>query len=148
MFEFIKKALSGVQEWPEGDENDAELIKGLKAEALYSIYNGDASGQFGVVKILVLETPIVHLRVYKENFDTRPTTLEKPDPPGIGANDIGVALNKFLLPQGYGIAHLPVHVRDFVHGWKPVFIKDSPVTEVELEGYREWQKKGGGIFGG
>lgn len=144
-FEYFKRVFSTTKEWPEDDQGEVPLGD-LKAGALYSIYNGDNSGQYGVVKILVLKPPVVHLRVYKESFATRPTSLA-PAPLLSLEENLSAAFTQFFSPQGLGIAHLPVHVRDFVYGWKPVFLADSPVTEAELAGYRKWQQDGG-VFGG
>ena len=41
---------------------------------IYSIDNGD--GKFGVVKILKLEPGVVHVRVYKNKFAARPTSVQ------------------------------------------------------------------------
>ena len=41
---------------------------------LYS--TDDGTGQFSVVKILMLEPDVVHLRIYKEKFASRPTTVD------------------------------------------------------------------------
>jgi hypothetical protein len=45
--------------------------------------------------------------------------------------------------QEGGMGHLPLSPRVF-SAWKPVLITTATVTESELEGYREWEKAGGG----
>jgi hypothetical protein len=150
---FFKKLFGGFG--AKHEQDDAELpIGDLKAGALYSVYNGDESGEFGVVKILVLEPPAVHICVYKNNFATRP---EHVDPASLALGiEAGVFENaleedkieEMFAAEGFGIAHMPVHLRDFIYGWQPVFIMDSPVTEDELEGYNIWKQEGGGVFGG
>lgn len=132
---------------------DEDLPLGdLKAGALYSIYNGDESGGYGAVKILVLEPPIVHIRVYRNTFAVRPAEIN-PSELTLGAISID-ALEEggTVTPQdeelGFGIGHMPIHLRDFLYGWQPVFLMNSPVAEDELEGYEIWRREGGGVWGG
>jgi hypothetical protein len=129
------------------------LAVGLRAGALYSTFNGDESGDYGVVKLLVLELPVAHIRVYLNRYPERPTEVDLAD------LSLGNLMGEFekaeaLREQGieyspeFGIAHMPVHLRDFALGWKPVFLLDDPVTEEELMGYKLWKSEGGGVFGG
>lgn len=137
-----------------GKRNNDIPIGDLKAGALYSIYNGDETGEFGVVKILVIEPPAVHICVYNNNYPERPATID-PDTLklGIEASVLEKALaedkvGEMFASQSFGMAHMPVHLRDFVYGWQPVYVMDMPLTEDDLEGYNIWKREGGGIFGG
>jgi hypothetical protein len=137
------------------DPPDEELPTGdLKAGALYSIYNGDETRSFGIAKILVLEPPAVHLRVYNGHYAARPDHVD-PETLSCGipmdvfdGAEQGDNFEQFLATGDFGIGHMPVHLRDFLYGWQPVYIMDSPVTDEELEGYQIWKEDGGGIFGG
>jgi hypothetical protein len=124
----------------------------LKAGALYSVFNGDESGTFGVVKVLVLEPAVVHIRVYQNTFPTRPGHA---DPATLSLGGLSLEdlqdeekLDEKLETHRFGIGHMPLAIRDFVYGWQPVFLEESPVTEEELEGYEYWKREGGGVFGG
>ncbi len=104
---------------------------------IYSIESGE---RFGIVKILKLEPGIVHLRVYKNKFASRPTSINVED----------LSLGRFKPgstdKDGFGIGHMPIRERDF-RGWKPVLLTKTQVTESELEGYKMWKESGGGVFG-
>jgi hypothetical protein len=119
----------------------------LKVGGLYSVANGDESRTFGVVKILVLELPTVHIRVYQNSFATRPETV---DLAALTLNGLDLnALNNMDLDNyKFGIGHMPLFVDDFLYGWQPLFIMQTAVTEDELRGYNYWKEEGGGVFGG
>ena len=101
---------------------------------VYSIDNGD--GKFGVVKILKLEPGIVHVRVYKNKFATRPTTINLDE----------LSLGSIKDKDGFGMGHLPISEKDF-NGWKAVVLTKTEVKADELEGYNLWKEAGGGVFG-
>jgi len=94
----------------------------------------DDKGQFSVVKILVLEPEIVHLRIYKQKFSSRPMTV---DPGSLTVGMLGDA--EFSIP------HLPLSRKRFA-SWKPTFISQQSVQASELEGYRLWKTANGGVF--
>ena len=101
---------------------------------IYSIDNGD--GKFGVVKILKLEPGIVHVRVYKNKFASRPSSVKLDE----------LSLGSVKDKDGFGMGHLPISERDF-KGWKAVLLMQSEVKADELEGYKLWKEAGGGVFG-
>lgn len=130
-----------------------DLAEGLHAGGLYSTFNGEESGDFGVVKLLVLEPSVAHIRVYLNRYHERPSDDE------VGDLSLGNLMEEMekaekLRAEGieyspqFGIAHMPLDLRDFVLGWKPVFLRDDPVSEDELAGYQYWKREGGGVFGG
>jgi hypothetical protein len=70
---------------------------------LYS--TADGKGQFSVVKILVLEPNAVHVRIYKQRFSTRPTSI---DPASL-------TLGQLDDKEGFSIGHLPLSVATSLH---------------------------------
>jgi len=106
----------------------------LIAGGIYSFVSARAN--FGVLKVLVVEDDIVHIRLYKNVFDTRPTTLD----PNI------LTLGSMKDPDGnYGIGHLPMR-RAGVEAWQPQLILIGTVSQEELEGYEIWKEAGGGVW--
>ena len=101
---------------------------------IYSIASD--SGGFGVVKILALDPGVVHVRLYANQFATRPTQL---DPTSLHLGRIGD-------PGGLGIGHLPLSESHFA-AWQPALVARATVSEGELAGYREWKANGGGVWG-
>lgn len=68
----------------------------LEAGDVYSVTTGD--GDFAVVKILVYEDGIAHIRLYKNKFVERPTNI---DVTTLSLGSIGDA-------EGFGIGHLAI----------------------------------------
>jgi len=101
---------------------------------IYSIDNGD--GKFGVVKILKLEPGIVHVRIYKNKFPSRPNAIKTEE----------LSLGSINDADGFGMGHLPISETDF-KGWKAVLLRRDNVKAEELEGYELWKEAGGGVFG-
>lgn len=101
---------------------------------VYSIASGD--GKFGVVKILKLEPGIVHVRVYKNKFESRPTTIKVEE----------LSLGSIKDKDGFGMGHVPISEKDF-SGWKAVLLTKTEVKDDELEGYKLWKEANGGVFG-
>ena len=90
-----------------------------------SIRTGESG--FGVIKILVIDQHVIHIRKYKNRFSERPYELD-PRTLSIGTiND----------EDGFGVGHLPVSASGFA-SWMPARICRQDVTEEDLEGYRCW----------
>ena len=105
----------------------------LQVGGVYSTVNGD--GGYGVVKLLAYADGICHVRIYKNKFPTRPTTV-----------DFGsLSLGKPGDPEGFGLGHLPIRESGFLE-WQPVLITTATVTPDELEGYKMWKESGGQAF--
>ena len=102
--------------------------------SIYSTDSGD--GKFGVVKVLKLEPGIVHVRVYKNKFASRPTSIKVEE----------LSLGNINDKDGFGMGHLPISEKDF-KGWKAVLLVKSEVKAEELDGYKLWKEGGGGVFG-
>ena len=109
------------------------IPKGIRAGDVCSVRSGD--GKFGIVKILVYESTVVHIRIYKQKFDWRPPQVDTT------MLSVGTIHDK----DGYGIGHIPLSVGEFGL-WEPVIIKNELVTEEELEGYKYWYDNKGGVF--
>jgi hypothetical protein len=105
----------------------------FKAGGLYSVRDGKEL--FKVAKVLVVDKDMVHVRLYKNKFSTRPSTLEPSE----------LSMGSVKDPVGFGIGHLPLDTQTFI-GWDPVFLAETAVTDKELEGYRIWKENGGGAF--
>lgn len=102
----------------------------LAAGGLYSIEFGD--GTYSIVKILAVDDDIVHIRLYKNKFASRPEQVDSSE----------LSLGTIQDEDGFGIGHLPISRPEF-EAWDPQFLQNEGVTEEELEGYRLWQESVG-----
>jgi hypothetical protein len=118
------------------DDSAFDLLlfgKQIVEGGIYSIDVGD--GTFGVAKILKLEPPVVHVRLYKNKLHVRPASVK--------LEELSLGTSKDT--DRIGIGHIPSSEKTFA-GWKPVLLVKSQVTESELEGYKRWKEAGGGVF--
>jgi hypothetical protein len=106
----------------------------IDAGALYSVDDGE--GFFRVAKVLIVDSGGVHIRLYKNRFETRPKNVDFSS----------LSLGSIHEKDGFGMGHLPLTHRAF-REWDPVFIGNSPVGPDELEGFNEWKLASGGYFG-
>ncbi len=97
----------------------AEIVVG----GLY--YSEDEDGAYAVMKVLAVDDFAVHLRSYANKFTEPPVDLD----PAV------LTLGGIDSPGGFGIGHFPLAREGFFSG-NPVFIKQVPVADDELEGYR------------
>jgi hypothetical protein len=118
---------------PGGAAPDLQAVD-LQVGGLYSVNDGD--GSFRIAKILMLEPSVVHIRVYREKFTSRPQEV---DPTGL-------TLGSIRDPQGFGMGHLPMAPSAFLAS-RPVFVRQVGVEPEELAGYEQWKEAGGGVFG-
>jgi hypothetical protein len=93
---------------------------------LCSIATGD--GTFRVAKVLKLEEGVVHVRVYVNSFDERPTEV-----------DTSVLALGSVFEDDFGLGHVPLASTDFA-AWLPEVIRNDPVLPEELEGYAIWRE--------
>jgi len=100
---------------------------------LYSIDNGD--GEFGIVKIIVLEPQAVHVRLYKQKFAIRPVSIDAKS----------LTLGSIDDKDGFGIGHLPLSRNEF-ESWEPIFLTQQSVSQEELDGYEMWKQGSGKTF--
>ena len=98
---------------------------------VYSIRSGQ--GGFGVVKVLAVDPGVVSIRIYKQKYGERPSTV---DPATL-------TLGSLHDPDGFGIGHAPVAEARFA-SWEPHLLFVQSVSEDELEGYRIWKEDSAG----
>src|SRR4051794_35090648 len=67
----------------------------LEVGGIYSINDGK---DYGIVKLLVHEDHVCHVRVYKQKFPTRPVSID--------VNNL--SLGKPGDPDGFGMGHIPM----------------------------------------
>ena len=94
-------------------------------------------GRFAVMKLLATDRHGVHVRLYAQRFDSRPSGLD-PSTLSIGAFAPGSDVP-------FSIGHMPLRTASFAR-WQPEPIAEEPVSEAELEGFRSWQEARGGYF--
>jgi hypothetical protein len=100
---------------------------------------------FVVLKVLALDAIAVHIRVYANKFDERPDHVD-PGKLTLGRVDMErLGVDPDYVPTGFGVGHMPISHRSFGAG-KPRLITVVPVTDDELDAYREWSVAGGGVF--
>jgi hypothetical protein len=90
-----------------------------------SIRSGESG--FGVIKILVVDQHVIHIRKYKNRFPERPQQIDQ----------AGLSLGTINDPDGFGVGHLPVSATGFA-SWMPARVCRQDVTDEELAGYRYW----------
>ena len=100
------------------------------------IYSVWGRGTYKVIKILNVDEGGVHLRMYANTWQERPSTID-PDTLTLTGEDAGSI---------QAIGHMPV-VRSNFLSMGPRLAASSPVTDAELEGYRMWEEAKGGYFG-
>ena len=89
------------------------------------------------MKVLVVDDEAVHIRVYKERFEHRPSAVD-PDRLTLGSIDD---------TDGFGVGHLPLAREEFMR-WEPELLGTAEVDDEELEGYRMWADEAdAGVFG-
>lgn len=109
-----------------------KLVEG----GLYSVPS--ENGSFSVLKILKLDEKGVHLRLYSNQFSTRPKDLDE-------SKLYMVGMEHKKPNESLGMGHAPISKKTF-STWGAEFIKTVPVTEDELDGYKIWLESKGGYF--
>jgi hypothetical protein len=99
------------------------------------LYSVRAKNDFNIVKVLAVDEVAVHVRVYKQCYDSRPNVV---DPSTL-------TLGTIYDEDGFGMGHLPLSQRELT-SWEPAFLCQSTVIPEELEGYRLWREHNGGIW--
>ena len=84
--------------------------------------------KIGIVKVLVVEPGIIHLRVYKNKFSSRPKSIQ--------TNDL--SLGRIGQEGGFGVGHMPLDIDGF-KDWKPELLVNEEVDDRELDGYNIWK---------
>ena len=115
-------------------------LSGCQKEQLWEggVYSVEAErGGFSVVKVLKLDSGGVHIRLYSNHFDQRPSDIDVS-----GLYMAGVTRKP---EEELGMGHLPLSHESFA-GWRPKLINIVPVQSTELEGYEMWREAKGGYF--
>ena len=93
-----------------------------KAGELYSI---PLQGQFGVFKVLKVDTRGIHVRVYSNLYEKLPSKIDEKE--------------LFIdHKDASGTSHTPLTYSS-IQLWKPSFLQDSKVKNEELDGYLQWK---------
>jgi hypothetical protein len=100
---------------------------------LCSIKIGESG--FGVIKILVIDQHVLHVRKYKNRFSERPYDVT---PASLSIGTINDS-------DGFGVGHLPVSASGFA-SWMPARICRQDVTDEELQGYRCWLEDQSAVY--
>ncbi|HVZ18262.1 MAG TPA: hypothetical protein VG897_14165 [Terriglobales bacterium] len=100
-------------------------------------YTSGENGGFSLLKILKLDGGGVHVRLYSNHFVAPPTKVDE--------STLYMAGMDRKPGEQLGMGHAPISKRSFA-AWKAVFIQQSTVKEVELEGYKMWLEAKGGYF--
>jgi len=116
----------------QSNSGEADVPQEFIAGGIYTIEDG--TGKYGVAKVLVVDPEAVHVRVYKNKFDSRPLEI---DPTTL-------SLGTVFTDTEFGIGHLPLTSEGFTN-WRPMLVMQSTVSQEELTGYELW-KEGGGIW--
>ena len=114
------------------NSGEADVQQEFTPGGIYTIEDG--TGKYGVAKVLVVEPEAVHVRVYKNKFNSRPLEI---DPSAL-------SLGSVFTDTEFGIGHLPLTREGFTN-WRPVLVTQMTVTDEELAGYEMW-KEGGGVW--
>jgi hypothetical protein len=126
----MKKLLFSIVAFACGARQPTYVVGGL-----YSV--PAERGRFSIVKILRVDPEGVHLRMYSNTFDRRPTDIDEKTLYMVGVD------HKF--DEVLGMGHAPISKKSF-STWGAGFIKAVPVREDELEGYKIWLDAKGGYF--
>jgi hypothetical protein len=92
-------------------------------------------GEFGIARVLKIDSEIVHVRIYKQHFSQRPRAVD-PAKLALGSIDDN---------DGFGMGHLSLRTQTFA-GREPVFITRLAVADHELQGYNLWKDANGGVW--
>ncbi len=102
--------------------------KKIKAGSICTVDDGD--GKFGIVKILVIDEEVVHVKIFKNKYDQRPDEVD------IKTLSIGSVYDE----DGFGVGHAPIDRKGF-DNWQPIAIAFEEVSKEDLEGYEIWKEQ-------
>jgi hypothetical protein len=111
---------------PDNAESSLHEQTDWVAGGVYSVTG--YAGPYSVVKILLVEDGVVHLRVYADRFAIRPQQV-----------DTSALIMGTIHDKEFGVWHLPLTASGFSE-WEPRFIQHDEVLREELglvEAFRE-----------
>lgn len=94
-------------------------------------------GKYSLFKIVKIDAPGVHLRLYSNLFSAAPKRINEAT--------LYVAGTPRKDADTVGLEHLPVSNRSFSK-WKATFVQQSTVAAGELDGYAVWLERGGHFY--
>ncbi|HEY1872535.1 MAG TPA: hypothetical protein VGG71_15840, partial [Chitinophagaceae bacterium] len=97
-----------------------ERNENIKAGSICTIEAGE--GKFGVIKVLVIDDKEAHVKIYKNQYDTRPCKIDITK----------LSLGSINDTDGFGIGHIPLDRKEF-DKWKPIIAGYEDVSKSELE---------------
>lgn len=112
------------------------LFEGSHQYEVGGVYSVWTQGCYRATKLLSTDDGGLHLRVYGNSWEERPTHIEPTQ----------LTLESTVENSRRAIGHLPM-VRASFLAMGPRFVIKTAVEESELEGYRMWEEAKGGYFG-
>jgi hypothetical protein len=104
-----------------------QTLKTIKAGSICTVENGN--GKFGIIKVLVIDGEQIHVKLYKNTYDLRPSQID------LSTLNCGSVLDA---DEEIGVGHAPLS-REGFDNWKPIVIDYEEVTSDNLEGYEIWK---------
>ena len=104
-----------------------------------------------MVKVLVANRGVIHVRVYSNRYGERPSKIDPADLYVAPVRDMSDAALNATRPEEradpgpFGIGHLPIRPASFA-AWQPRLVAMTQVAGEELEGYEMWRQSRGGTF--
>ncbi len=93
------------------------------------VYSVQWDGDIRVVKVLAVDETVVHLKVYRNRLEVRPS-------------DVDISMLKWDIDMNdlstIGIGHIPIALDGFLAD-EPVFITADAVTLAELDAVARWR---------
>ena len=99
------------------------------------IYCVDGENDYRMAKVLVVDSDAVHIRLYKNTFQERPSSV---DPSTLSVGSLRD-------PDGFGMDHMPLSRSSF-YRWHPRYMTHTSITDDELQAYKQWKKSNGSLF--
>lgn len=112
------------------------LFEGSHNYEVGGIYTAWTQGRYRAMKLLSADHGGIHLRVYSNSWEERPTQLDPTE----------LTLDSTAENSPTAIGHMPL-VRTGFLAMGPKLLISTAVDESELDGYRMWAEAKGGYFG-
>lgn len=118
---------------PELENLRAVLLENFELE-VGGIYTVWSRNSYGAIKILHVDEGGIHIRLYGQTWEERPTEM-----------DPTILTVEGPFEETGAIGHMPVSKRGVLR-MGPKHAAQTEVSEDELDGYRSWQEAQGGYF--
>ncbi len=130
----IRRFFHGQQKRPDETGTSPPKVS-FKAGDLLSVLAED--GQFGVMKVLVIDDNGAHVRLYGQRFSERPQLSD--------LHELSVVPISPEHRNPFSFGHMPF-LYSSLDSWEPQVLGSGQVSEEELAGYHHWLKENGGYF--